>query len=122
MFPAAGAAAPYVKSGRIRALAVSSAEPSPLLPGLPTVAASGVPGYESVSYTGMFARAKTPEALVALLAREIAQAFERPEVKERLHGFGAEAVGGSPAEFAATIRVEMTKWSKLIKDANIREE
>jgi len=122
MFPAAGAAAPHVKSGRMRALAVSSAAPSPLLPDLPTVSASGVPGYESVAYTGMFVRAKTPDAFIRTLNREISSMLERAELRERLHTFGAEPVGGPPEDFAAVIKSEMAKWGKLITESNIREE
>jgi tripartite-type tricarboxylate transporter receptor subunit TctC len=122
MFPSAGAVAPHVKSGRLRALAVTSAQPTALAPGLPTVAASGVPGYESIAMFGIFAPARLPAALSKRLHQEIVRALLRPEVKSRLFESGIEPVGSSPAEFAATLKSEMTKWGKVIKDAGIRDE
>lgn len=120
MFPSAGAAAPHLKSGRLRALAVTTARPSALFPGLPTVAASGLPGYESVSVFGMFAPARTPAALINRLNQEIARALNRKDVKERLFNSGIETVGSSPEEFAATIKSDMAKWGKLIKEVGAR--
>ncbi len=122
MFSAASAAAPHVKADKLRALAVTSAQPSPLLPGLPTVAASGLPGYESILPLGMFAPARTPTAIVDQLNRESVRALNRPEVKERFGSAGTEAVGGTPEQFAATMKSEMAKWGKVIKDAGIRDE
>ena len=122
MFPSAGAVAPHVKSGRLRALAVTSAQPTALAPGLPTVAASGVPGYESIAMFGIFAPARLPAALSIRLHQEVVHVLVRPEVKSRLFESGVEPVGNSPAEFAATLKSEMTKWGKVIKDAGIRDE
>ena len=121
MFPNAGAASPHAKSGKLRALAVSSAQPSALAPGLPTMAASGLPGYESSSPFGVFAPAKTPAALINRLNREIVRVLNNAQVKERLFNAGVEVVGSSPGELAATVKSEMAKWGKLIKDADIRE-
>jgi len=121
MIPNAAVGAPHMKSGRLRGLAVATAQPSPLLPGLPTVAASGLPGYESATEFGMFAPAGTPAALITRLNQEMVQALNRPEVKEKLFHFGATVVGGSPAEFAATVSNEMAKWGKVIRAAGIRE-
>jgi tripartite-type tricarboxylate transporter receptor subunit TctC len=120
-FPSAGSAMGHVKAGKLRALAVTSAEPSALTPGLPTVAASGLPGYESISYTGMFAPAKTPAALVNRLSQEVAQGLRVPAVKERLFNVGSEVIASSPAEAAATIRSETERIRKLINDAGLRE-
>jgi tripartite-type tricarboxylate transporter receptor subunit TctC len=122
MFPNAGAVAPHAKAGRLRALAVTSAEPSALAPGLPTMAASGLPGYESSSPFGMFAPAKTPAALIERLHQEFVRALNRSDVKERLFNAGVEVVGGSPAQLAATMKSEMARWGKLIREARIREE
>ena len=122
MFPDAGPVMPHIKSGRLRALAVTSAEPSALAPGLPTVAASGVPGYEAVSMLGMFAPARTPPLLIKRLNQEVVQILMKVEVKERLLNAGTEAVGSSPEQFAATIKSEIAKWGKVIKDAGIRAE
>ena len=122
MFPNAGAVTPYLKSGRLRALAVTTNEPSALVPGLPTLAASGLPGYESVSPFGIFAPAGTPPALVHRLNQEIVGALRKPEVIERLFNTGTESVASSPEQLAATIKSEMAKWGKVIRDAGIREE
>jgi tripartite-type tricarboxylate transporter receptor subunit TctC len=113
---------PHIKSGKVRAVAVASAEPSALFPGLPTIASSGVPGYESGVITGIFATAKTPEAIINRLNSEIVRHFTNPETKQRLLNTGVEAVGSTPAAFAAAIKADMAKWGKLIKDANIRAD
>ena len=116
----AGLLAPHVKSGKLRALAATSAEPSPLAPGLPTVAASGVPGYELVSTTGILAPAKTPGAVITRLNQEIVRVLNRADVKERFLSIGQQVVGGTPEQFAAIIKGDTTKWSKVIKDAGIK--
>lgn len=121
MFPNAGAVAPHAKAGRLRALAVTSSEPSALAPGLPTLAASGLPGYESSSPFGMFAPAGTPPARIERLHRELVRALNRADVKERLFNAGVEVVGGSPERLAATMKSEMARWGKVIRDAGIRE-
>ena len=122
MFGASLAVAQHVQSGRLRALAVTSVNPSALAPGLPTVAEAGVPGYASVAIFGVLAPAKTPAALVELLNREIVKVLQLPEVKERLFNAGSEAVASSAEAFAAAIKSEMTTLGKLIKDTGIRDE
>ena len=122
LFISAAFSGPFVKSGRLRALAVTSAEPSPLAPGLPTVAASGLPGYQSTSMAGIFAPAKTPAAIINRLNQEMVQALNRDNVKARLFGANVEAVGGSPEQLAATMKAEIERWGKVIKDAGIRFE
>jgi tripartite-type tricarboxylate transporter receptor subunit TctC len=122
MFSSATSVAQHVKSGRLRALAVTSRQPTPLAPGLPTMAAAGVPDYESVAIFGILAPAKTPAALVNRLHQEIARILDRPDVKDRFFNAGSEVVGGSPEQFAATIRAEMATLGKLISDAGIRDE
>ncbi|HEV2008623.1 MAG TPA: tripartite tricarboxylate transporter substrate-binding protein, partial [Burkholderiales bacterium] len=122
MFVSTTSVAPHVKSGKLKALAVSTAQPSALAPGLPTMSATGLPGYEATSLFGMFAPAHTPAAIIGLLNREIVQVLNRTEVKERLFNSGVEPIGSSPAELAATMKSEMAKWGKLIKSAGIREE
>ncbi len=121
MFANAGSVALHLKSGRLRALAVTTAQPSALAPGLPTMAASGLPGYQAEVPTGIFAPAKTPTTLVNLLHREIVKVLNRADVKEKFFNIGVEVVGGTPEEFTAYIRSDMAKWSKVIKDAGIRE-
>ena len=120
-FPNAAAAAAHIKSGKLRALAVTSAQPSALSPGLPTVAAS-LPGYDSVSMIGIFAQAKTRSSIVGEINREVVRILNAADVKERLLSTGVEPVGSSPKEFETAIKSEMVKWSKVIKDAGIRAE
>ena len=120
MFPAAASAMPHVKSGRLRALAVSTAQPSALAPGLPTVAASGLPGYEAAFLTALHAPAKTPAPIIARLNQEIVRVLNEPDVKERLFGIGVEGVGSSPEALADTMKAEVTKWGRLIREAGIR--
>ena len=121
-FNSASSVASHVKSGRLRALAVTSAQPSVLAPGLPSVAASGLPGYESVTLTGSFTPAKTPAAVINRLNQEIVRTLSRDDVKEKLLSAGVETVGNSPEQFLATIKSDMTTVSKLIKDAGIRAD
>jgi tripartite-type tricarboxylate transporter receptor subunit TctC len=106
----------------LRALAVTSAHPTPLVPGLPTVAASGLPGYESVNNVGLFVPAKTPAAIIHRLNQESVRAFSKVEVKERVFNSGAEVVAGSPEQFRTAVKAEMTRLGKVIRDAGIRSE
>ena len=121
-FGTAGTVAPHVKSGRLRALAVTSPRPSALFPGFPTVAASGLSGYEFGSIYGMFTPAKTPEAVIRRVHQESARFLNTTDAKEKLLSTGVEAVGSSPEEFAAVIKSEMARMGKVIKDAGIRDE
>jgi tripartite-type tricarboxylate transporter receptor subunit TctC len=120
MFPTAGAAAPHVKAGRVRALAVTSAEPSILTPGVPTVAASGLPGYESIAIYGLFAPARTPGLIIGRLNAEVARVLNTADVGEKLAAVGMEGVGGRPEQLAATVKSEMERMGKVIKAAGIR--
>jgi tripartite-type tricarboxylate transporter receptor subunit TctC len=122
MFNSAGVAMPYVRSGRLRALAVATAEPSALTTGLPTVAAAGLPGYESTASTGLFAPARTPAAIINRLNREFVRTLQRAEVKERLFNAAIEVVASSPEQLAATIKSEMATIGKVVKDAGLREK
>ena len=122
MFSTLAPALPHVKSGRLKGLAVTSAEPSALAPGVPTVAASGLPGFEAVSTQGMFAPAKTPVAIVQRLNQETVRFLNRPDVREKLLSVGTDVLGSSPEQFAATIKSEMARLGKAIKDAGIRAE
>ena len=117
MFAAGTSVPPHIKSGRLRGLAVTSAEPSALYPGLPTVAASGVPGYETTSLQGMFVRAGTPAGIIQKLNREVVHVLGRADIKEKFFSAGTETVGGTPEQFAAKMKSEIVKWSKVIKAA-----
>ena len=120
MITAPGAAAQYVKAGRLKALAVTGVRPSQLVPGIPTVAASGLPGYETASYVGFFAPGKTPAAIVTRLNQEIVRVVSAPETKEKYITAGIEAETSSPEELMTLMKSDMTKWGKVIKDAGIR--
>jgi tripartite-type tricarboxylate transporter receptor subunit TctC len=122
VFASGGSGGPYVKSGKLRGLAVSSADRSVLFPGLPTVAESGLPGFESGSTVGILAPAKTPEAIIRRLNQEIVRLLKTPEVKERFINNGTEASGSTPEEFTVKIKSEMTRLGKVIRDVGIRAE
>jgi tripartite-type tricarboxylate transporter receptor subunit TctC len=113
-------AMPHVKTGKLRALAVTSAEPSALVPGLPTVAASGLPGFEAIGVTVMLAPAKTPQLIVRRLNQEIVRALRQPDIKEKFFNSGVEVVASTPEDLAATIKAEMVSFEKVIKDAGIK--
>jgi tripartite-type tricarboxylate transporter receptor subunit TctC len=122
MFATASSVMPLVKSGRLKALAVASAQPSTLVPELPTVAASGLPGYESISTTGFFAPAHTPAAIINRLNRDSVRYLQTPEARARFLAVGAETVGSTPEELAAKVKSEMARMGKVIRDAGIRAE
>jgi tripartite-type tricarboxylate transporter receptor subunit TctC len=113
---------PFVKGGKLRALAVTSARRSPLEPALPTMAEAGVPGYEVVGWNGIVAVTGTPPEIVARLHAEVAKILHSPEVKQRMAALGAEPVGNTPDEFGTFIKAEMARWGKVIKEKGIRSE
>lgn len=110
---------PHAKTGRLRALAITSAEPSPLAPGLPALA-SALPGYEMVGRTGLLAPGKTPGAIITRLNQEVSRVLAAPEVKERFLNAGVDIVGGSPDVFAAAIKGDMSRISRVIKEAGLK--
>lgn len=122
MFTGAGSVMPMVKAGRLRAIAVTTAERSPLTPGLPTVAESGLPGYEFTSVVGIFAPAKTPPPIAELLSREISAILKRPEVAAPMFEAGIAALGSTPEDFGARVRADIERWRKIIKDTGIKIE
>ena len=116
------AVAAYIQSGRLRQLAITSAEPSPLRPGLPTLAAAGLPGFESVVMSGTFAPAGTPAAVVNRLNQEIVRTINQPDIKEKFLALGIEIVGSSPQAATAAVKSEIASVARLIKDAGIRTQ
>ena len=110
-----------MKANRVRALAVSSAKRSALAPGLPTIAESGFPGFETDTWYGVLAPARTPAALVEKINRDIARVLEIAEVRTMLEQQGAEPAGGTPEAFGAFIRSEIEKWAKVIKAARVEQ-
>ena len=122
MFNSAFALLPYVKSGRLRALAVTGRARSALLPAVPTVMESGLSGYEAGTWYGLLAPAATPPAIINRLHAQTVRALADEEVRRRLVEEGLDPVGSTPAEFAAYIRAEMTKWAGVIKAAGVVAE
>ena len=112
---------PHVRSGKLRALAVSGKQRAAVLPEVPT-AAEHVPGFEASSWYGVFAPAATPADVITKLNQEMARALTLPEVRQRLAAEGTEVVAGSPEEFASLFRAEVAKWARVIKQAGIRLE
>ena len=112
---------PHIRSGRLRALAVTGLKRSPVLPGVPPVADT-LPGFEATSWYGVAASGGTPRDIVMKLNQEIARRISTPDVRERVAGEGAEIVGGSPDQFGAFYRAEIEKWGKIIRAAGIRLE
>ena len=115
MFSPSSTVLPHVKSGRLRALAVTTAARLPSLPELPTVAESGLKGYETITWFGFVAPAKTPQAIVARLNAEIVKVLALPDVRNQFAIQGIEVIGGTPEQFASYIRDEITKWAKVIR-------
>jgi len=122
MFDAIPATLPHIKSGRLRGLAVTSAQPSAMAPGLPTMASAGLPGYECVGKYAVFAPAKTPARLVELLNREIVRVLNRQDVTERFHAASTEVIASTPAELTAAMKAEMARMGKVIRAAGIKIE
>ena len=122
MFGTAGSVAAHIKSGRVRGIAVTSPQPSELFPGLPTVAASGLPDYQSGTLQGLFAPARTPAAIIRRLNQEAVGVLKKTEVREKLFGGGVEVVASAPEEFAATIKSEMLRMGQIIRSAGIKTQ
>jgi len=114
-FAATPVGIPHIRSGRVRALAVSSATRSAVIPALPTLAEAGVPDYDVTNEYGVVAPAGTPRAIVLKLQQEIARILNLPDVKERLMGIGAEPVGSTPEQFGEHLKSEVAKWASVIK-------
>ncbi len=121
-FATISTALPHIRTGRLRALGVTSAKRSVAAPEFPTLAEAGVPGYEHSSWVGMLAPAKTPQAVVTRLNGEAVKIVGSQEVKTLLLRDGLEPVGDTPKEFAAVIRSEIAKWIKVVKAAGIKAE
>ncbi|WP_398491375.1 Bug family tripartite tricarboxylate transporter substrate binding protein [Variovorax sp.] len=120
LYTAVAGAYPFVQKGQIRPIAVSSAQRLASLPDVPTVAESGVPGFESSSWIGILAPAKTPQPIVERLQRELHAVVQSPEVRERLASLGISALGNTPAEFGQQIRADLAKYDQIVKAAKVR--
>jgi tripartite-type tricarboxylate transporter receptor subunit TctC len=111
-----------IRAGRLRALAVAGPSRLALLPGVPTTAEAGLPGIEAIVWNGIFVRAGTPRPVIEVLHRELVKAYNAPDVKNQVIATGSEVTADTPEEFAAFVRSESAKWSKVIRDANIKPE
>ena len=121
LFDNIASAMPHIKDGKLRAIAVTSTQPSPLLPALPTVAAS-VPGFESVTWFGVFGPKAMPAEITQRLNSEINAVLKSPEFLERVRALGYDAAGGTPSDFAKVVAADAAKWAKLIKERRITAE
>jgi tripartite-type tricarboxylate transporter receptor subunit TctC len=113
---------PFVKAGKLRALAVTDTKRSPVVPDLPTLGEEGLKGYELIGWNGLFLPGNTVKPVVTKLYRETRQTLMLPDVKERLAQMGAEGVGDTPEQFAVFIKAEIAKWAKVVQAAGIQVE
>jgi tripartite-type tricarboxylate transporter receptor subunit TctC len=113
---------PHVQGGKLRMLAITSAKRFPSLPDLPTIAESGVPGYESISWAGVAVPAGTPKEIVARLHAEIVKVLAMPDIRERFLRDGIETIGSTPEQFSEHIRRERIKWAKVVKDSGAKAD
>jgi tripartite-type tricarboxylate transporter receptor subunit TctC len=118
--PTVIAAQPFLNSGKLKAIAVTPKKRVSALPGVPTVAESGLADYESVSWGGVMAPGGTPPAVIGKLNAELVRILKLPDVRERMTALGADIVGGTPAEFAAYLQSEIAKWSRVAKAAGVK--
>ncbi len=122
MFTVGPAGLPMIKAGRIRGLAVSTAKRSIFAPDLPTVAESGLPGYDVFGWNGVLVPASTPPAVIAKLHDEFVGAMKEPAVRERMAGFGFEPIGNTPEQFGAFVKEDIARWAKLVKETGAKVE
>ena len=115
-------AGPHLRSGRLRGLGVTSAQRSPAMPDIPTIAEAALPGYEAVQWYGVFAPGATPRDVVNKVNAAVVRAVRDPAVRQRLAADGAEGVGNTPEEFTKVVHADIAKWARLIRDAGIRGE
>ena len=112
----------HIRAGKLKGLGITSTKRSPLMPNVPTIAESGVPGYEMSQWFGVFGPAGLPPAITQKLAAEINAILKTPDVAEKIASQGGDIIGSSPEAFAAFLKTDTVRWAKLIKDANIKAE
>ena len=122
MFTVAPSAVPQIKAGRIRPLGVTTLQRSASLPEVPTIAESGLPGFEAPAWNGVLAPARTPQAVIAKLHAELVKDLRLPDVRERIAALGFEPAGSTPQEFGDFVRSELAKWAKVAKESGARAE
>jgi len=111
-----------IKSGKLRAIAVTAPARLAMFPDVPTTAEAGLPGIEAIVWNGIFVPAGTPRPVIQILHRELVKAYNAPDVKSQVLNTGSEVAADTPEEFAAFVRSESAKWGKVIRDANIKAE
>lgn len=119
-FPTAPGALPHIKAGRMRLLAIAGGKRSPALPDVPTIAESGVPGFDASTWYPLLAPARTPRNIIAEINKAVVGVLNQPDVRQRLTGMGIEIVGSSPEELARHIRSEIPKWARVVKQSGAR--
>lgn len=122
LFTSTGAAMPHIKSGRLKALGLTTAKRTPALPEVPTIAETGLAGFQVDGWYALMAPGKTPKPIIDRLYRDTAEVLKMPDTVARIESFGLEPAGISPQQFGDTIRAELKKWGKLIKEAGIKAE
>jgi len=121
-FPSIISVLPHLKSGKLRALAVTSARRSPSLPDMPSMQETGIPDFDVSQWYGLFAPAGAPRPVIDRIHREVVEILKTAEMQKRMAGDGAEGVGSSPAEFAAYVKAETARWSEVIRKSNIKAD
>lgn len=122
MFDAYASSGPFIKDGKVRLLAVTTAQRSKSLPDTPTVAESGLPGYEAMPWLGLVAPAKTPAPVVNKLYAELHEVLKEPEVQTRFRSLGLDIIGSKPEEFGSFLRGDIVKWAKVIRDSGAKAD
>jgi tripartite-type tricarboxylate transporter receptor subunit TctC len=121
LFTTTISAAPHVKSGKLKALALTSAKRLPSMPDVPTISET-LPGYQAEAFQGVVAPAGVPRAIIDKLGRELAEIVRTPEIGQRFEADGAVPVGSTPQQFAVFLKSEMQKWARVISEAGIKQE